>query len=197
MRNPSTPGRRWPIVSMGMAGLLLAGLAACSGGSNASTATSGTATTLSYTAPVSRGYRLVQNAASTSTHLVLDLVGADGAQAQGVTFNISCDGAKAAWSAPIAGAGLVMNGKAFNLGTGVPLMKILATPSDVQAALYQKAGTPAASLQDQVLLTVALDLKPGAPKGPVALSGFRGAQIQDANGIDQTIAVAIGSLVAN
>ena len=173
---------------------ILALACACGGGSHGPA----DATALVYTNPTdATSWRLVQDSASTAAHLVLDLVGADGAQAQGVTFNISCDGAKAAWSAPIAGAGLVMNGKAFNLGTGVPLMKILATPSDVQAALYQKAGTPAASLQDQVLLTVALDLKPGAPKGPVALSGFRGAQIQDANGIDQTIAVAIGSLVAN
>jgi len=72
-------------------GLLLGLVLACGGGSTTSptpTAGSAPAQGLAYTDPLGSGWRLVKDASSTRTRLVLNLVGPAGLKTRGVGFNL-------------------------------------------------------------------------------------------------------------
>ena len=101
--------------------VLCAALAACGGGNDtpapptqAAVLPKATPTKLAYTDPVSSGWKLVKDASSTPSRLVLDLVGPAGTQTRGVGFNLK------------RGAGLAFgtfpNG-AYALDTGVYQLK--------------------------------------------------------------------------
>lgn len=75
--------------------LALTLLVACGGGQTSGPgpqAPGNVSTGLSYAAPTAVGWSLVKNAASTDTHLVLDLVGPSGLKARGIGFNLQSDG---------------------------------------------------------------------------------------------------------
>jgi hypothetical protein len=191
-------------LSFGVALLLLAG---CGGGASSPAPSSDTppaayATRLSYTNPPLSGYSLQAEPASNGTsHLVLDLVGPAGTVARGVSIFLTADPAKVSWSQG-SGSAFATPGTVFNLGSAPQafVAKVSAAGA-LQAGIYQKAGT--ATYGSAPLVTLALDLKPGAvsPGSAVALAPSAG-QVPvyvDQNGIVEAFgqAIAIGTLVAD
>jgi hypothetical protein len=186
------------------AALALLGLSACGGGGGSNPPPPApTATSLAYVDPTSGTYLLKKNAAlSTTTHLVLDLMGPSTGTAAGVSITLSADTSKVTWvDVPAGGttAVLVQNGTQFSLGAGTPIQKAKATAGVLQATLAQKAPTAAASLNGS-LLRVALDLKAGlglAQGTAITLTADPAkCQVLDGAGAISTITVSAGSLTA-
>lgn len=180
----------------------LAALLACGGGGGGSTPPPATATTLAYIDPTSDTFKLVKNAASSGSHLVLDLMGPTSGTASGVSITLNADATKVAWvDVPAGGttATLMANGTQFLLGSGTPIQKAKASTGLLQATVAQKAPTAAASLNG-VLLRVALDLKPslGLAQGTAITLTADAAksQVLDGAGNITPITVSVGTLTA-
>lgn len=187
--------------------LVLAGLLACGGGGGSSApqppAPTPTATGLAYADPTTGTYKLVKNASSSNSHLVLDLVGPSTGTAMGVAVTLSADTTKVTWvDVPAGGttAVLMQNGTQFSLGSGTPIQKAKAAGGVLQATIAQKAPTAAASLNGP-LLRVALDLKPGldlAQGTPIALQyKATGCQVLDGTNSLSGITISLGTLTAH
>lgn len=160
------------------------------------------ATSLAYVDPTTGTYKLVKNAASSGSHLVLDLVGPASGTASGLSITLGADSAKVAWvDVPAGGttATLVQNGTQFALGTGTPILKAKATGDALQATVAQKAPTTVASLNGP-LLRIALDLKTGLglTQGTVIALTADAAkcQVLDGSGAISVITVSVGILTA-
>jgi hypothetical protein len=188
----------------GFAVLALAALLACGGGGGGSTPPAPvTATSLAYTDPATGTYKLVKNAASSGSHLVLDLMGPSSGTAAGITITLSTDVTKVTWvDVPAGGttAVLMQNGTQFNLGSGVPIQKARATAGVLQVTVAQKGlAVPPASLNG-ALLRVALDLKPGlglSQGTAITLSADAvKSQLLDGTGAITPITVSVGNLTA-
>jgi hypothetical protein len=178
--------------------LSLALLSACGGGGDKPVDPASYATTLSYQNPDSTGFRLVKNATASSTsRLVLDLVGPSGTQAKGVALFLVTDGAKAAWVHPTGAAGsCVAPGSVFPLGAAPQLKADKVEGAQVQVGLFQKGGS-AVTLTDASLLSLGLNLK-GATvaKGAVSLGSGKQAMVLNGDGTLSPITISLGTLSA-
>jgi hypothetical protein len=188
----------------GTAFMALLGFMACGGGGGGSTPppAPATATSLAYTDPATGTYKLVKNAASSGSHLVLDLMGPGSGTAAGITITLGTDATRVTWvDVPAGGttAVLMQNGTQFNLGGGTPIQKAKATTGVLQATVAQKAPTAAASLNG-ALLRVALDLKAGlglAQGTAITLSADAAkCQVLDGTGTITPVTVSVGTLTA-
>ncbi len=149
--------------------VLLLGLTACSSSSSSPDTTVVTpapdATTLAYTDPLGSGWRLVKDGTSTSTRLVLNLVGPSGLKTRGAGFNLQ---ASAGVKFTTFDSGLPIN------DTGVYQLHMAGStdPNDLQAitggvkkgnilsvGLYQKDRDQAAQDSGVALcqISIALD----------------------------------------
>lgn len=178
------------------AALGLTVLLACSGGGGGGGSTTNNAAALTYTDPTTGDYRLLRDASSSATHLVLNLVGPASTSLSGVGFYLTTESAKASW-ATVSGSEFVGNTLFTNY-----LMESKVTTDQLQAGIYQKnpevAKTTGAS---SVLATVALDLKSGVAAGTtIALAATPDkAIILDPPGASPSttgITITVGSLVA-
>lgn len=156
---------------------------------------------LDYTNPTSGAYMLVKDAASTPTHLILNLMGPDGTPRSGVGFFLSADTTKVAW-AKVSGSDpeYVKNG-VFNLGSGVQLLKskVEAMPGNatqLQAGVFQKGSTPVVTTG--ILASVALDLKSNVSLGTVTFSAVSNkAVLTNGSAAPTPIVISTGTLSAN
>ena len=154
-------------LSLAFAGLLLPLALACSGGSSSSSsaAPAAPAKGLAYSDPSGTGWRLVKDASSTSTRIVLDLVGPSGTKTRGVGFNLQ--------AAAKVKFGTFANGLPIN-DTGVyQLLSAAADPNEpialiggvkpgnlLSAGIYQKDRAQPAQDSGAPLCQIAVVLDP-------------------------------------
>ena len=189
-----------------LSGLALASLVACSGGGSGSTTTPPPAKTiadrLDYTNPSGGTYTLMKNTTlSTSTHLVLDLMGPVGTQGTGVGFYLSADTTKLTWSKPAGSESILARNGVFDLGTAPQLATAKTSGDQLQVGFYQKGTTkPAVTFTaTSVLASVALDLKSnvsvGAGGNLTAIAGK--AVLTQGSGAPVNITITPGIVTAN
>lgn len=157
---------------------------------------------LDYTNPTSGTYTLVKDTTlSTSTHLVLNLMGPVGTQGTGVGFYLSADASKVTWTKPSVSDSLLAHGGLFDLGTSPQLAAAKTSGDQLQVGFYQKGATkPAITFTaTSILASVALDLKPSVPVGSaVTLSAVSGkAVLTNGSATPTPIAISTGTLTAN
>jgi len=182
------------------AALALTGFLACGGGGGGSSAPPPTATSFSYVDPTTGKYLLKKNTTlSTTTHLVLDLVGPASATGSGVTATFSTDPTKVAWANVATtdpASTFVQNGTAFNLGAAPQILKGKVTIGTLQVTAAQK-GTGSPVSLNAPLLRIALDLKPSQTAGAITFSvDNTKCQVLNGTGTIGPMDVSVGTLAA-
>jgi len=131
------------------------------------------ASALIYTDPTDpSSWRLVRDSASTSTHLVLDLLAPIGLFGQGVTMILTADTTEANWS--------FVSGTAYLAQAAYPNAMVSIASingNSLRIVVSQAAGAPVAAYGSAPVLSVALDLVSGASPGNVAVSVAQGGHL--------------------
>lgn len=151
---------------------------------------------LTYQDPASTGWRLVKNAASTNSHLVLDLVGPSGTTGKGVALTLNTNPGVVSWAkVDPADAELVSN-LAFPVGAAPALVKGVSKNGTLVTGVFQKGG--AAVDVSVPVASVALDAAGAAPvSGTVVPVSVVKAEALDASGALTPISVAVGTVKAH
>ena len=140
------------------------------------------------------GFRFNQNAGlSTPTRLVLDLMGPETQAGRGVAFTLAA-GPGVAWDPmPAGGAGFLEN-VAFDLGSGIALLKTAVTGGTLQAMVFQKGPGGARALGGPIC-RVALVGSGGAP-GTIPLTVTTFQVLPATGGALHDAPCELGTLVA-
>ena len=195
-----------------LAAATLLSLAACGGGSSSvasSNNSTGGTKTLSYVNPsnIAGQFALVQDSASTSSTLILDLIGPETADAQtgatstpglGVSFGFNVDATKAAWATPSAWTTpYAANGSLFSLGSGVQLAQGWVAGGSLQGIVSNKGlSNQVSDIGVGVIGKIALTPVQGGTVGTVALTDNGLGTLLNSYGTFQ-VTVLVGTLTLN
>ncbi|WP_243295869.1 Ig-like domain-containing protein [Geothrix mesophila] len=185
---PATPGTYHVIATS---------VADTSKSASATVTVTSVATGLNYVDPTTGTYRLLKNSTlSTASHLVLDVVGVGAPSGAAIAFTLSVGDSQTLWvKVDGADAEVIENGTVLSLGTGPLALKGKVVGGVLTAALGQK-GTGSSVALNGVLARVALDLKAGAPLGPVPFAVVK-AQVLQSDGSLPVVSISIGTLTVN
>lgn len=161
---------------------------------------------VSYTDPSGTGWRLVKDAASTSTHLVLDLVGPTGTSGRGVALTVHADTSKMSWG-KLDGA-YIQDGQVFDLAfdpTDPNEPRLLVggvRGDDLLVGIFQKDPSATAKDLGVTLYSIAIDFKSGTDLKsgdviPLSVTKSRMLPGDLSAGKLEDIAVAVGTLKAS
>ncbi len=194
-------------------------LVGCSSSTDSTSTPPAPAATLSYAEPTSTGWRLVKDPSSTSSRLVLALVGPSGTKTRGVGFNLQA-GPGVRWSTFTGGLPIQDTG-VFELRNSEPNPNLPPDPDEyvllnggvmdgnvLTAGIFQKDRRVAAKDASQPLLRIAVELVQFVPgQIPLTLKKARtlpddiGAYTDDPATVLtkshlETIDIAVGTLKA-
>ena len=180
--------------------LVLASLLACGGGGGSSTSggstSSNKAAKIAYTnpTPAAGQWALMKDAASTDTHLVLDLVSpADAVSGFGVGFTINAP-TSMTWSKVTGTDATLIQNTAYTLGGPSPqLIKGVSKTGNLIAGVYQKGLATAAVAHPGTVAKIALDLSSGAAKTASVTLTVSASQELQASGM-QNITIVPGAI---
>ena len=177
--------KRWmlPCVSA----LVLISLA-CGGGGSGPNPSPVNANRLVYTNPTdSSSWRLVRNSSSSDTTLLLDLLAPTGGYGRGVTVVLTADPSLVSWK-PVDGTSFIRNGGY----AGDLIQKTSLKGGTLGVLLSQKPGVPA-SYGVLPVLSVALELKPGARPGAIQFTATQGSHL-GVSATPEAMTIALGTL---
>lgn len=175
-------------------------LAACGGGGGSSSQTPqpAKAAGLVYSDPAGGGFRLVRDASSTSTKVILRLVGPAASMGRGVAFTFTVDPALVDLvKVADADAEYVQNGDAFVLGDAPHFLKGIKQNGALHVTVSQK-GQGGARALDAALLKIAVQFKAaaGLEAGTAIPLNVTEGQYLPAAGGPVAMTVSAGSLKA-
>jgi len=177
---------------LGGAALLV--ILGCAGGGGGGGGTP--ATQLVYKAGVAdtSAWQLQQDPATTSTHLVLDLMAPAGTKGQGFTVVLTTDPAYATWSKP-DGTHYALQNLFSSAAPNVSWSSVSASGADLRIVFGQPQGT-AQAMDGGPVVQVSLDLlNPGATVGTVTLTAS-GAGYLGSGPPPTAVTVSVGNLQA-
>lgn len=191
--------KRPMFVTDALASLALGTFLACGGGGH-DPAPPPKASRIVYAPPASGAYAFIRNASvSTDTHLVLDLQGPVGTSLRGVAFYLTTDASRLTW-AKVGASDAQYAETAFDGAQAYSsIVKTKVTAGELQVAALLQATSPYPSIlsPDYPLVTLALDLNPGAPPGDVPLTSphDKAIMLPSTAGADpQIITLALGTV---
>ena len=181
--------------------LLLLGLVACSGGSDSPSPqpnpipTIKYASSLVYTDPGGSGYRLLRNANSTASKLILELRGPASDSGTGVNFGIQTEINKVSFVKVSDSDVEFVQSSVFQLGSTEPrLIKSVIDGVTMRISMAQKGQGNARPLGN-IIARVAVQLGTVEQGATISLKAID-AEIMLADGTFKPIEIAVGELIA-